>query len=115
MPAVKDVDGAASARPTCNNLDKQSIAIDMKAPGDATSSKRLVPRFDVVGENFKPGTMDRMGLGYKDLAPLHLARLVGRLGVGLGNTAAVTVPARVRPRRQSPASTSTAGKARRRR
>ena len=72
LPAVKDVDGrSVGATYLRNNLDKQSIAIDMKAPEGRELIKRLVPRFDVVGENFKPGTMDRMGLGYKDLAPLH--------------------------------------------
>jgi len=72
LPAVKDVDGrSVGATYLRNNLDKQSIAIDMKAPEGRELIRRLVPRFDVVGENFKPGTMDRMGLGYKDLAPLH--------------------------------------------
>jgi len=72
MPAVKDVDGrSVGATYLRNNLDKQSVAIDMKAPEGRELIRKLVPRFDVVGENFKPGTMDRMGLGYKDLAPLH--------------------------------------------
>src|SRR5690606_23655256 len=72
LPAVKDVDGrSVGATYLRNNLDKQSIAIDMKAPEGRELIKKLVPRFDVVGENFKPGTMDRMGLGYRDLEPLH--------------------------------------------
>lgn len=72
LPAVKDTDGrSVGATYLRNNLDKQSIAIDMKAPEGRALIKKLVPRFDVVGENFKPGTMDRMGLGYADLAPLH--------------------------------------------
>jgi formyl-CoA transferase len=33
--------------------------------------KRLVPLYDVVGENFTPGTMQRLGLGYRDLAAIH--------------------------------------------
>ncbi|HZR81134.1 MAG TPA: CoA transferase [Candidatus Binatia bacterium] len=72
LPAVKDVDGRqVGATYLRNNLDKQSVAIDLKHPEGRALVKRLVPRFDVVGENFKPGTMDRMGLGYADLAPLH--------------------------------------------
>ena len=71
-PSMTDPQGrTVGATYLRNNLDKQSIAIDMKAPEGRDLIKRLVPRFDVVGENFKPGTMDRMGLGYKDLAPLH--------------------------------------------
>ncbi|MEW6267894.1 MAG: CoA transferase [Thermodesulfobacteriota bacterium] len=72
LPAVKDVDGrSVGATYLRNNLDKQSVAIDLKHPEGRELVKRLVPRFDVLGENFKPGTMDRMGLGYRDLAPLH--------------------------------------------
>ena len=72
LPAVKDIDGrSVGATYLRNNLDKQSVAIDLKQPAGRDLVKRLVPRFDVLGENFKPGTMDRMGLGYKDLAPLH--------------------------------------------
>src|SRR5262249_13388485 len=72
LPAVKDSDGrSVGATYLRNNLDKQSVAIDLKQPEGRDLVKRLVPRFDVVGENFKPGTMDRMGLGYADLAALH--------------------------------------------
>jgi crotonobetainyl-CoA:carnitine CoA-transferase CaiB-like acyl-CoA transferase len=72
LPAVKDVDGrSVGATYLRNNLDKQSVAIDLKQDAGRELVRRLVPRFDVLGENFKPGTMDRMGLGYKDLAPLH--------------------------------------------
>ncbi len=72
LPAVQDVDGRrVGATYLRNNLDKRSVAIDLKHPEGRELVKRLVPRFDVLGENFKPGTMDRMGLGYRDLAPLH--------------------------------------------
>src|SRR2546429_6145984 len=47
-----------------NNLNKRSVAIDLKAPEGRDLFLRLVPRFDVVAENFKAGTMDRLGLGY---------------------------------------------------
>lgn len=72
LPAVKDVDGrSVGATYLRNNLDKQSVAIDLKRPEGRELVKRLVPRFDVVGENFKPGTMDRMGLGYAELSAIH--------------------------------------------
>jgi formyl-CoA transferase len=72
LPAVKDIDGrSVGATYLRNNLGKQSIAIDLKHPEGRELVKRLVPRFDVVGENFKPGTMDRMGLGYRHLAEIH--------------------------------------------
>ncbi|MFF2324433.1 MULTISPECIES: CoA transferase [unclassified Streptomyces] len=42
---------------------KRSIVLDLKAPGDAETARRLVDSADVVIENFRPGVMDRLGLG----------------------------------------------------
>jgi formyl-CoA transferase len=71
-PAVTDEQGrAAGATFLRNNLGKRSIGVDLKRPEGAGLIKRLVPHFDVVGENFKPGTLDRLGLGYEVLAQLH--------------------------------------------
>jgi formyl-CoA transferase len=72
LPAVADTDGRkVGATYLRNNLGKQSIAIDLKHPEGRELAKRLVPRFDVVGENFKAGTMQRLGLGYEVLRALH--------------------------------------------
>lgn len=72
QPSIPDVDGRpAGATFLRNNLGKQSVGIDLKRPEGAELVKRLVPRFDVVAENFKPGTMERLGLGYDMLAALH--------------------------------------------
>jgi crotonobetainyl-CoA:carnitine CoA-transferase CaiB-like acyl-CoA transferase len=72
LPFVVDTDGRrVGATYLRNNLGKKSVALDLKHPEGRAVFKRLVPRFDVVGENFKPGTMERMGLAYRDLAPLH--------------------------------------------
>src|SRR3974377_605536 len=46
-----------------NNFDKRSVGIDLKASEGRELFLRLMPRFDVIAENFKRGTMDRMGLG----------------------------------------------------
>ena len=60
---------------------------DLELPPDGVALiKRLVPHFDVVGENFKPGTMGRLGLGYEDLSALHpglvyVALVAGALGL----------------------------------
>ena len=51
-----------------NNLGKRSVGIDLKAPEGQELFRSLIPHFDVVAENFKPGTMARMGLAYADLA-----------------------------------------------
>jgi crotonobetainyl-CoA:carnitine CoA-transferase CaiB-like acyl-CoA transferase len=71
-PAVRDEDGReVGATYLRNNLSKRSVTIDLKHPEGRELFKALVPRFDVVAENFKPGTMDRLGLGYRDLSTLH--------------------------------------------
>jgi crotonobetainyl-CoA:carnitine CoA-transferase CaiB-like acyl-CoA transferase len=71
-PAVIDEKGrAAGATFLRNNLGKRSIGIDLKRPEGVALLKRLVPHFDVVGENFKPGTLERLGLGYDVLAELN--------------------------------------------
>ncbi len=48
----------------CQNANKRSIAIDLKHPDGAALARRLAKRADVLVENFRPGTMDRLGLGY---------------------------------------------------
>jgi crotonobetainyl-CoA:carnitine CoA-transferase CaiB-like acyl-CoA transferase len=50
-----------------NNLGKRSVAIDLKSERGRALFLDLVPRFDVVAENFRAGTMDKLGLGYDAL------------------------------------------------
>jgi len=72
LPSLTDVDGRqAGATFMRNNLGKKSLAIDLKDPKGVELVKKLVPHYDVVAENFKPGTMERLGLGYDVLEPLH--------------------------------------------
>lgn len=85
LPAVTDRDGRqVGATYLRNNLGKRSVAIDLKHPEGRELVKRLAGSFDVLGENFKPGTMDRLGLGYRDLATLH-PRLIYVSVSGFGN------------------------------
>jgi len=72
LPPVEDSDGRAVG-PTYlrNNLCKRSISVDLKQPEGIELIRRLVPRFDVVGENFRSGTLERLGLGYETLSALH--------------------------------------------
>ena len=46
------------------NRGKQGIAIDLKRPEGRDLCLRLIDQMDVVIENFRPGAMDRLGLGY---------------------------------------------------
>jgi crotonobetainyl-CoA:carnitine CoA-transferase CaiB-like acyl-CoA transferase len=71
-PAMIDPEGReVGATFLRNNLNKRSVGIDLKAPAGRDLFLALAPHFDVVAENFKPGTMDRMGLGYRDVAAVH--------------------------------------------
>ncbi len=51
------------------NRGKRRITLDLKDPADATIAARLAAGADVVIENFRPGVMDRLGLGWPRLAP----------------------------------------------
>jgi formyl-CoA transferase len=53
-----------------SSIHKKSVGIDLKRESGRELFKRLAPHFDVVAENFKPGTMQRLGLGYEDIAAL---------------------------------------------
>jgi alpha-methylacyl-CoA racemase len=46
------------------NRGKRAIAMDLRAPGAAASLLALAPTVDIVLEQFRPGVMDRLGLGY---------------------------------------------------
>src|SRR5690242_11680168 len=48
-----------------NNRNKRSITVDLKSPAGLGVIERLLPQFDVLYENFRPGVMDRLGLGYE--------------------------------------------------
>jgi crotonobetainyl-CoA:carnitine CoA-transferase CaiB-like acyl-CoA transferase len=53
------------------NRGKQSYAADLKNPGEMAAVKRLVARADVLIHNFRPGIMDRLGLGWADVSALN--------------------------------------------
>jgi crotonobetainyl-CoA:carnitine CoA-transferase CaiB-like acyl-CoA transferase len=51
-----------------NNFNKRSVGIDLKAPEGRALFLDLCENFDVVCENFKAGTLERLGLGYEVIA-----------------------------------------------
>jgi crotonobetainyl-CoA:carnitine CoA-transferase CaiB-like acyl-CoA transferase len=50
------------------NRNKRSLALDLGSAEGRHAARRLCDRADVVVENFKPGTMDRLGLSYADVS-----------------------------------------------
>jgi crotonobetainyl-CoA:carnitine CoA-transferase CaiB-like acyl-CoA transferase len=67
------------------NRNKESITLDLKRPGARDVLDRLLAKADVLVENFRPGTMDRMGLGYQRVSAAH-PRLVYCAISGFGQT-----------------------------
>lgn len=51
--------------------NKRSLAVDLKHPDGIAAVKRLVATADVVMENFRPGTMAKLGLGYEVLKEIN--------------------------------------------
>jgi CoA:oxalate CoA-transferase len=53
------------------NRNKQSFSADLKNPADRERVRKLVARADVLIQNFRPGVMERLGLGYDEVARLN--------------------------------------------
>lgn len=67
------------------NRNKESITLNMKTPEGKEIIKELVRKVDVLVENFRPGTMERFGLGYEVLKELN-PRLIYAASTGYGQT-----------------------------
>jgi crotonobetainyl-CoA:carnitine CoA-transferase CaiB-like acyl-CoA transferase len=63
--------GTESAYFLSVNRNKESLALDLKHERARPILDALLSRADVVVENFRPGTMERLGLGYGDVAARH--------------------------------------------
>ena len=85
-PSISDPDGRpVGATFLRNNFNKRSIGIDLQSDAGRDLFLRMVPGFDVVAENFKAGTMQRLGLGHDAIAAANPAAIVVSLS-GFGNT-----------------------------
>jgi crotonobetainyl-CoA:carnitine CoA-transferase CaiB-like acyl-CoA transferase len=67
------------------NRNKRSVALDLKADGDKQRFRDLVASADVLLEGFRPGIMQRLGLGYEAMASIN-PRLVYASISGFGQT-----------------------------
>jgi CoA:oxalate CoA-transferase len=67
------------------NRGKQSIALDLKADGDKRIFEKLLEKADVLVENFRPGTMEKLGYGWEVLHPRY-PKLIYACASGFGHT-----------------------------
>ncbi|MCY7366188.1 MAG: CoA transferase [Frankiaceae bacterium] len=67
------------------NRGKESVALDLKDPADLEVARKLAARADVLVENYRPGVMERLGLGPQALLALN-PRLVYCSISGFGHT-----------------------------
>ena len=66
------------------NRNKQSYAADLKKPEDLEKLGKLIARADVMVQNFRPGVIERLGLGYASVSQLN-PRLIYAVVTGYGN------------------------------
>jgi crotonobetainyl-CoA:carnitine CoA-transferase CaiB-like acyl-CoA transferase len=72
VPFIEDPQGRkVGATFLRNNFNKRSVALDLKAPEGVELFLDLAPKFDIVCENFKAGTADRLGIGYTAVSARH--------------------------------------------
>lgn len=68
---VGDRSGLAAGSFDPVNRNKRSLAIDMKSEGGRATVRRMAAEADIVVQNFRPGAMERLGLGYDDLREVN--------------------------------------------
>lgn len=67
LRAMPPQTGGVSAAHAYLNRGKRSLALDLKTPAALGIVKRLLQEYDILVEQFRPGVMARLGLGYDDL------------------------------------------------
>ena len=86
LPMMRDPEGRPVGNTYLrNNLGKRTIGVNLKHPAGRDLILRLAPRFDVMGQNFKAGTVERLGIGYEDVAKVHPAMIYVSVS-GFGTT-----------------------------
>jgi crotonobetainyl-CoA:carnitine CoA-transferase CaiB-like acyl-CoA transferase/2-hydroxychromene-2-carboxylate isomerase len=83
--ATIDKDGEFSALFISSNRGKRSLSIDVKSAAGREVLAKLVAQADVLVQNFRPGTMERLGLGVDELRQRH-PRLIYVSISGVGDT-----------------------------
>ena len=67
------------------NRGKESIALNLKNENDKVIFEKILSKADILVENFKPGTLERWGFGYKDISKKY-PKLIYASASGFGQT-----------------------------
>ncbi len=65
--------------------NKKSVTVDLRSPDGQEIARRLARDADIIVENFRPGTLEKWGLGYEALAAVNPGLIMVRLS-GFGQT-----------------------------
>lgn len=97
MPPFVEKDGVRKAAGFMGyNRNKKSLALDFRSPKGQEVYTKLVTNADVVVENLRPGSMDRLGLGYADIKTTN-PKLVYAIISGFGRLPGYVGPYSDRP------------------
>ena len=75
----------------CANRSKKSLELDLRHAGDRDAATELVRRADILVENFRTGTLDRLGLGYDSARALNPGLVYCSI-TGFGSRAGADLP-----------------------
>lgn len=89
-PPIAGADGTVAGSYALRfNRSKESVVLDLKSDAGREAFERLIARADVLVENFRPGTLDRLGLGFRRLETLNPRLVYATItGFGAGDVAA---------------------------
>ena len=65
--------------------NKSLISVDLRTPEGQEVIRKLIPKIDVIVENFRPGGLEKWGLGYEDLKTINPHLIMARIS-GFGQT-----------------------------
>jgi alpha-methylacyl-CoA racemase len=84
---------SAAADPTeVNRRGKRSVALNLKSPQGLEAARRLIAQADILIEGFRPGVMEKLGLGPSDCHEINPRLIIGRM-TGWGQTGPLAMTA----------------------
>lgn len=92
LRGLAPIKNGASPHHIYRNRGKKSVTLDLNTPEGKEVFKKLAATADAVLENFVPGTLENMGLGYDDISAVNPAIVYGRISAYGSGAKAAEVP-----------------------